>query len=79
MHAALVYHQGANAKLNFEGDKLKARIARQYELLKNELSALEKCENKVQDRLANLQHLHNELGLVVDLIELHPVPTESEE
>jgi chaperonin cofactor prefoldin len=79
LSAAIVYHQGANAKLNFESDKLRSRIAKQYELLKKELDVLEKAERKVQDRLANMQHLSNELGLVVDMIELHPVPSETED
>jgi hypothetical protein len=77
--AAMVFHSGQNAKLHFESDKIQSRIARQYEMLGKELAALEKAELKVQDRLANLQHLSNELGLVVDLLELHPVPTETED
>ncbi|ERR1044071_3906472 len=72
LEAAVIYHQGVNAKLNFESDKIQAKIARQYELLNKELVALEKAELKVQDRLATMQHLQNELGLVVDLLNNQP-------
>lgn len=78
MLAAIEYHQGKETKLQHESDKIQARIARQYELLKKELDALDKAENKVQDRLAGLTHLLNELGLTHDMIELHQTPAEEE-
>lgn len=79
MLAAMEFHAGKNAKLQHESDKIQKRVARQYELLGKEIDALEKAENKVTDRLAGLEHLKNELGLVMDMIELHPVETEAEE
>jgi uncharacterized protein involved in exopolysaccharide biosynthesis len=79
MAAAIEYHQGKETKLQYESDKIQARIARQYELLRKELDALEKAENKVQDRLAGLIHLQNELGLTHDMIELHQTPGEKED
>lgn len=79
MLAAMEYHHGKNAKLTHESDKIRLRVEKQYEMLKREIEALEKAENKVNDRLAGLEHLMNELGLITDLIELHPVETETEE
>lgn len=79
MLAAMEYHTGRNAKLSHESDKIQARVAKQYALLGKELDALEKAELKVIDRLAGLEHLKNELGLTMDLLELHPVETETEE
>lgn len=79
MLAAMEYHTGKNAKLTHESDKIRLRVEKQYDMLRREIEALEKAENKVNDRLAGLEHLMNELGLITDLIELHPVETETEE
>lgn len=79
MVGAMEYHQGKTAKLSHESDKIQARIARQYELLLKELVALEKAEDKLEDRLAGLEHLKNELGLTTDLIQMHVTNSESEE
>lgn len=79
MLAAMEYHAGKNAKLSHESDKIQQRVARQYEMLRKEINALEKAEYKVTDRLAGIEHLKNELGLITDMIELHPVETESED
>lgn len=79
MLATMEYHAGKHAKLSHESDKIQARVARQYELLGKELNVLEKAENKVIDRLAGLEHLKNELGLIMDMKEMHPVDTETED
>jgi hypothetical protein len=79
MVAAIEYHTGKDAKLSHESDKLEKRLQHKYEMLGKEILALEKAEGKVLDRLAELEHLKNELGLVNDMRELHQVPTEVED
>lgn len=79
MLATMEYHAGKNAKLSHESDKIQGRIRKQYDLLGKEINALEKAELKVIDRLAGLEHLKNELGLTMDLLELHPVNSETED
>lgn len=79
MVAAIEYHTGKDAKLSHESAKLDRRLEHKYMMLGKEIVALEKAENKVLDRLAELEHLKNELGLVNDMRELHQVPTEKED
>lgn len=79
MAAAIEYHQGKENKLQYESDKIQKRMAQKYVMLQKELIALEKAEIKVQDRLAELTHLYNELGLTNDMIELHQTPAEKED
>lgn len=79
MVGAIEYHQGKNSRLKHESAKMEERIAKKYDMLGKELIALEKAENKVIDRLAELEHLKNEQGMVNDMIELHTVPTETED
>lgn len=79
MLGAMEFHSGKNAKFKHESSKLQARLDAKYLMLGKELIALEKAENKLIDRLAELEHIKNELGLVNDLIELHPVATETED
>lgn len=79
MVAAIDYHNGINEKLTHESDKIQRRIAKEYEMLGKELENLEKYECKVQDRLTKLETMRQELGLTVDMIELHQVPTEMED
>jgi adenine specific DNA methylase Mod len=71
MFAAIEYHQGKAEKLDSEAGKLEARIARQYDMLKKEIDRMEKAEQAVTDRLQNILNIRNELGLVVDMRELH--------
>ncbi|HEY6020879.1 MAG TPA: hypothetical protein VIY48_13560 [Candidatus Paceibacterota bacterium] len=78
MVAAIEYHQGAANKLQHESDKINAKIARQYEMLRKELLAMEKAELKVQDRLELMDHMLNEVGLVNDMIRANPVVKDSE-
>lgn len=68
MLAAVIYHQGVNAKLEHEADKVRQRIARQYQMLGKEIGVLEKAEGKVQSRLDSLTILLTELGVVNDML-----------
>jgi uncharacterized membrane protein YdfJ with MMPL/SSD domain len=79
MVAAIEHHKGITEKLTYESDKIQARIAKQYEMLGKELGRLEELENKVQERLVTIEALRQELGLTVDMIEIHNVPTEMED
>lgn len=67
MVAALEYHAGIKAKLEHESDKVRQKIARQYEMLGKELIRLESAEQKVFDRLEHLEALKQELGLITDM------------
>jgi len=78
MVAAIEHHQGVQLKLTHESDKIQARIAKQYDMLGKELGRLEQAEQKVLDRLTQLETLKQELGLITDMVELHDVPTEME-
>lgn len=79
MVAAMEYHAGKNADLRHESDKIQRKIDHQYTMLGKEITALNNAEHKVEMRLEALQNLKNEIGLVVDMIELHGVPTEMED
>lgn len=79
MVAAIEHHRGITEKLEHESDKIQARIAKQYEMLGKEINKLEGAELKVVDRLNTIEALRQELGLTVDMIELHQVPTEMED
>lgn len=79
MVAAIEYHSGKDSKLKGESQKLQNRIDFKYEMLRKELAAFDKAHEKLENRLAELEHLKNELGLVDDLRELHQVPTEKED
>lgn len=78
MVAAIEYHQGEQMKLTHESDKIQNKIAKQYEMLGKEIARLESAEQKVLDRLTTLETLRQELGLITDLVELHPVASEQE-
>lgn len=73
------YQMGVQTKLEHESDKIQARIAREYEKLKKRLEKQEEAEDKVIESITVLEALRQELGLTVDMIELHQVPTERED
>lgn len=73
MEAAVEYHTGKDAKLAHESQKIQNKIAHQYMMLGKEIEQLDRIYEKVNDRLAGLTHLKNELGMVMDLRELHQV------
>ena len=79
MLAAVVYHQGVGAKLSYESDKIQARRQQKYDMLLKEIGQLDRILEKVENRLAEVQHLDNELGLVNDMRELHVVDSEKED
>lgn len=79
MSAAVQYHTGKDAKLAHESDKIQNRIARQYDMLGKELEQMDRIIEKVENRLAGLTHLTNELGMVSDLRETHVLDTEEED
>lgn len=79
MSAAVTYHTGKDAKLAHESDKIQAKIARQYEMLGKELEQMDKVIEKVENRLAGLTHLQNELGMVQEMRELHVLDPEEED
>jgi len=79
MSAAVEYHTGKDAKLAHESSKIQQRIARQYDMLGKELEQLDKVMEKVENRLAGLTHLKNELGMVEEMREMHVLDEEEEE
>lgn len=79
MVAAIEYANNVNEKLQHESDKIQRRMSKEYEMLGKELVNLEKCEEKVQDRLTKIESLRQELGLTTDMIELHAPVTERED
>ena len=79
MSAAVEYHTGKDAKLAHESSKIQQRIARQYEMLGKELEQMDRTIQKVEDRLAGLTHLKNELGMVSDMREMHTLDPEEED
>lgn len=78
MAAAVEYHTGKDAKLAHESDKVQRRIAQKYEMMHKELLALDKAMEKVENRLAELTHLQNELGLISDMREEHALDPEDD-
>lgn len=79
MLAAITYHEGINAKLSYESDKIQERIKKQYVMLAKELEQFDRAHEKLENRMAGIEHLMNELGLVIDMKETHAVPTEKED
>lgn len=69
MSAAIEYNEGVQAKLHHESDKVQARHARAYEMLKKKLDTLAKSLDAAEDQLAKCESLRQELGLIHDLIE----------
>lgn len=78
MAAAVEYHTGKDAKLAHESDRIQKRIAQKYDMMQKELLALDKAMEKVENRLAELTHLQNELGLVAEMREMHALDPEDE-
>jgi len=79
MLAAVEYHTGVNAKLGYESDKITKRRDQKYVMLLKEIEQLDRILEKVENRLAEVEHLNNELGLVNDMRELHVVDSEKED
>lgn len=71
MVAAIQYHSGQTSKLSHESAKVQARRDQKYVMLLKEIGQLDNILEKVENRLAEVEHLDNELGLVNDLRELH--------
>lgn len=78
MEAAVTYHTGINAKLSYESDKIQRRVEQKYEMLLKEIGQLDRIIEKVENRLAEIEHFKNELGLLTDLKTEHAVDTEDE-
>jgi len=78
MLAAVEYHTGINAKLTYESDKIQKRVAQKYEMLLKEIGQLDRIVEKVENRLAEIEHLKNELGLLTDLRTEHAIDEETE-
>lgn len=79
MVAAMEFHAGRTAKLTHESDKLQAKVAKQYERLGKALDKLEAAEQAVMELLDKVEQTKQEYGLVIDMIEIHDVPSQTEE
>ncbi len=77
--AAMEFHAGRHAKLSHESDKVQRQLAKAYEMLGKELDKFDALDQKIMDRLEKCEQLKQEIGLITDLIELHPAPTEQED
>lgn len=79
MSLAVQYHAGEQARLQHEAASVDKKLAKQYELLQKDLIKLEQLDNRCEERLAKCAALLEELGLVIDLIEVrtqHPAEQE---
>jgi len=79
MEAAVEYHTGINAKLSYESEKIQKRMQAKYDMLVKEMGQLDRIMEKVVDRLAEIEHYKNELGLLTDLRTEHAVDDHEEE
>lgn len=79
MVSAIEHYQGVHLKLTHESDKIQQRMARELEKLGKRIAKLEEAEEKVQESITVLESLRQELGLTVDMIELHTPKTEMED
>lgn len=68
LRAAIEYHEGRNAKLSHESDKIQRKMKQQYDMLAKEIAIFDKASDKIDKRLATIEALKAELGLVRDLI-----------
>jgi hypothetical protein len=67
--ASMAYHAGVQQKLSHESDVIQRRIKQQYEMLCKELIRLEKLEDSIQTRLNKLDAMHQELGVVNEMLD----------
>lgn len=73
MSAAIEYHANKNAKLAHEQDKIQKKFQHQLVMLEKELERLEAADDKVQQRLINIDMLKQEMGLLTDsLVDITP-------
>lgn len=79
MVAAMDHYQGVHTKLTGESIKIQQRMARELEKLGKRIEKLEEAESKVEESITILESLRQELGLTVDMIELHTPATEKED
>ena len=77
MLAAIEYHQGKNAKLANETDKLRRRRMMFYERLRKELLKFDKASAKIDEIMDVIDNLNNEIGLTQDMMTL--LDTEEED
>lgn len=70
MTAAVEYHQGKQAKLHHESDKIQAKVEKAYATLLRRIEASDKADAACAEALAKCEALKQELGLVMDMIDL---------
>ena len=68
MHAAVVYAEGMNIKLDHESGQIQKRIARHYAMLARDIARLDRLDDAIDERIATLTNLLNEHGLIQDMI-----------
>ena len=79
MVAAMEHYQGVHTKLTGESQKIQDRMKRELEKLQKRIAKCEEAEGKVEESIQMLEMLRQELGLTVDMIELHTPATEKED
>lgn len=68
MVATIEYHSLKNAKLIDKSAKIKARLDAQAEMLRKEILASERADQKIQDRLIAIEQLKQEMGVLDDML-----------
>ena len=77
MTAAIQYHADAAAKIGHESEKIQRRYTAKIEKLAKAINACEAAEAKIEDCLAELDVLKQELGLLTDSVVItHDDPNE---
>lgn len=66
MVATIEYHNTKNAKLAHASGKMVDRLDKQLDMLEKEILALERAENKVNDRLNAIEGIKQEIGFLAE-------------
>lgn len=66
MSASLAYHELKNTKISTATAKVQGRLDKQLQMLEREINALERADDKVQDRLAAIEVLRQEMGFLIE-------------
>lgn len=69
MVAAMEFNEGQTAKLEHESEVIQRRIKQQYELLGKDITRADTLDEKIQERLAKIETLRQELGFVTEQVE----------